>query len=165
VFKISIYVICLAQTGLVSSHRANKKLEGAGFNHRHVRIQLPVVVLSDHCRLSVSASAASKRAWSGHSTVVYVTNKPTASDKRCWSDKIMPQRVLEFIRQLRVLHNASTEDALLSKSGPFELDVFRVRKMRALNVSQGLQTAKPEYSWFLMGTNCVAVGRWQEGTW
>jgi hypothetical protein len=35
-----------------------------------------------------------KRVWSGHSlTVAYVTSKPTASDKRCWSDKIMPPRV------------------------------------------------------------------------
>ena len=131
--KISIYIMCLAQKGLVSSRRANTKLEGMGFSHRHGSIQLLVVILSDHCHLSISAAAASKRVWSDHSlTVVCVTSKPTASDKRYWSDKIMP---LQFIRQLPVLHDATTEDVLLSNAGPFGLDVTRVWKMHAVNMS------------------------------
>jgi hypothetical protein len=73
----------------------------------------------------------------------------------------MPLHELEFIRQLPVVHDAATEVALLSNAGPFGLDVTRVWKMRAVNVSQRLQTAKREYSWLSSGTNCFAVGLWQ----
>ena len=85
--------MCLGQTGLVSSRRANKKLEGMGFNRRHLSIQLSVVILSGHCRLSISAATA-KRVWSAHSAAVdYMTSKPIASDSRYWSDKVMPLHV------------------------------------------------------------------------
>jgi hypothetical protein len=56
------------------------------------------------------------------------------------------------------LYDAATEDVLLSSAGPFGLDVFRVWKIRELNVSQRLQTVKPEYSWLSSSTDCVAMG-------